>query len=90
MRSLIYSVLFLLFPAFSFSQYSVLKKDKNISWIAEFEMELSFDLNRQGDHVNSLTLKKFTLTEDAPPVAQRKLAARVFVRRPYIGKGIGL
>ena len=46
-------------PNFLFSQYQDLMKNKNITWIAEFEMDLSFDLSQSGDHTNELLLKKF-------------------------------
>ncbi len=57
-------LLFLLSPGFLFCQYKDLKKDKSITWIAEFEMDLSFDLQQEGDNTNDITLKKFLPPDD--------------------------
>ncbi len=60
MRNKTIAILFLLLsPGILFCQYKDLKKDKSITWIAEFEMDLSFDLQQSGDNTNELTLKKF-------------------------------
>ncbi|MEZ4956088.1 MAG: hypothetical protein R2825_21190 [Saprospiraceae bacterium] len=54
-------ILFLIFflPTCLFSQYDDLIKDENITWIAEFEMELGFGLNQSGNHSNIIDLKKY-------------------------------
>ncbi|HFA49325.1 MAG TPA: hypothetical protein ENJ95_09945 [Bacteroidetes bacterium] len=37
-------------------------KNNSVTWIAEFEMDLSFNSNKKGDNLNIITLKKY-----APP-----------------------
>lgn len=60
--NLLLFVLFFLLPSFSFGQYEDLMKDKNISWIAEFEMDHCFDLNAEELGSNLISLKKFNTT----------------------------
>ena len=48
----------LFFPTFLFSQYQDLLKNPDITWVAEFKMELSFDHNQTGENTNVVTAKK--------------------------------
>lgn len=60
MRNKIIFLSFLFLAPFLLSaQYKDLLKDKSISWIGEFEMDLSFDLQQEGYNINAVELTKY-------------------------------
>lgn len=56
---LVFLSISLFLPPFAQAQYKQLKRDNDITYIAEFEMDLSFDIQQKGSNTNTIILKKF-------------------------------
>ncbi len=56
-------ILCLSLPYLAISQYQDLLKNSDITWIAEFEMDLSFNLEQSGENTNKVTPKKSLQTK---------------------------